>query len=135
METLRNVTCVPHISGKLIFGYSSNLRSLNECENKWNMLCDVEKSRFIKISKMVRDDILIGLTPLQNWNNSRYSGYSQNTLFYFMNYPSQIYLFPHLAENQILVKCGKKFNLIKKEKLIFEIIDKSLEKLTKYEYS
>ncbi|KAK9173965.1 hypothetical protein CmeUKMEL1_16695 [Cryptosporidium meleagridis] len=133
MEILRNATCIPHISGKLIFGHSLNLRSLNECENKWSMLCDVEKSRFIKISKIVRENILTGLIPLQNWNNFGDSGFSQNRLFYFMNYPSQLYLFPHLAENQILYKCGKKLNLIKKEKRIFKIIDKSLEKLTKYE--
>ncbi|OII71785.1 uncharacterized protein cubi_00592 [Cryptosporidium ubiquitum] len=134
METLRNATCIPHISGKLIFGYSLNLRSFYECENRWNMLSDVDKSKFIEISKRIRNDILFGLIPLQNWNGSEELKFSKNKLFYCMNYPSQLYLFPHLAENQILRKCGKKLHLINKEKYICQIIDRYLEKLAKHKF-
>ncbi|KAH8581834.1 signal peptide plus transmembrane domain or GPI anchor [Cryptosporidium sp. chipmunk genotype I] len=69
METLRNATCIPYISGKLIFGYSLNLSSLNECERRWHMLSNIDKFKFIKISKKIRNEILIGLIPLQNWSN------------------------------------------------------------------
>lgn len=131
MENLRNATCIPHISGKLIFGYIFNLKSFCECETKWNLLDDAEKSKYIDISKGIRNDILLGLVPLQNWNVEK-SEFSQKELFYFVNYPSQLYLFPHLAENEIFQRCCKKLNSLRSEKRVFEVIDKLLYKSMKY---
>lgn len=134
MEILKNATCIPHVSGKLIFGYSLNLKSLYECESRWNMLSDLEKSKFTEISKMIRNDVLFSLIPLQSWNKFQKLEFSREKMFYFMSYPSQIYLFPHLAENQILRKCGEKLKLIKKEKYILKIIDRYLENIAKYTF-
>lgn len=131
MENLRNATCIPHISGKLIFGYILNLKSFCECEARWNMLGDTEKSKFIDIAKGIRSDVLLGLVPLQNWNIEKLE-LSQKELFYIANYPSQLHLFPYLSENEILQRCCKKLSSLGSEKRVFETIDKHLEKITKY---
>ncbi|KAJ1613989.1 hypothetical protein OIY81_711 [Cryptosporidium canis] len=132
MENLRNATCIPHISGKLIFGYILDLKSFYECEIKWNLLSDSEKSNFIEISRGILNDTLLGLTPLENWRNTGKLEFSQRKLFYFANYPSNMYLFPHLAENEILQRCCIKLNSLRSEKRIFEVIDKLIKRLDRY---